>query len=119
MSEQATAAARVPLDEQIKEVEREIRHRARLYPKWIESGRYKQDTADTKLAAVRAAHDTLMWLEANLDWIKPEAARRQREKRLRNEADALRDHPAVDAVLGAFPDAQIDDVRPIVPGVEV
>ena len=108
-----TGTQRVPLDEQIKEVEREIRHRARLYPKWVDAGRYKQDTANAKLAAMRGAHDSLMWLEANLHWIKPEAERRLHDKRLKSEADALRDHSAVGAVMDAFPDAEITDVRAI------
>lgn len=108
---QHTQRQRVPLDEQIREVEREIRQRARLYPEWIAKGRYKPETAEAKLAAMRAAHDTLMWLEANIDWIKLEAARRAHEKRLAAEADSLREHPAVQTVFDAFPDATISDVR--------
>lgn len=103
----------IPLDEQIREVEREIRQRARLYPKWVEDGRYKQDTADAKLATMRAVHDTLMWLEQNRDWIRSEAERRLLAERLRAEADSLRDEPAVATLLDAFPGAEITDVRNI------
>lgn len=113
MSSTNGTAARVSLDEQIKEVEREIRQRARLYPKWVEAGRYKQDTAEAKLAAMRGAHESLMWLDANLHWIKPEAERRLQDRRLKSEADELRDHPAVGAVMDAFADAEITDVRTI------
>ena len=99
------APAKIPLSEQIVEIEREIRQRARVYPKWVSEGRYKRETADAKLAAIRAAHDTLIWLETNMDWIRAEAQRRLREARLAAEAESLREHPAVAAVLDEFPGA--------------
>lgn len=102
---------RALLEEQIKEVEREIRQRARVYPKWVEEGRYKPETAEMKLATMRDVHDTLMWLEANLSWIKPQAVRRAREKRFAAEAEALLDHPAVSAVMDAFQGAEITEIR--------
>jgi hypothetical protein len=103
--------ARVPLAEQIAEVEREIRQRCRVYPKWVADGRYKPETADAKLAALRAAQSTLVWLEQNEHWIRPQAQRRAADARLAAEAEALRGHPAVTAVFDAFPDAAIADVR--------
>lgn len=100
--------APVPLSEQIAEVEREIRQRCRVYPKLVADGRYKQETADAKLAAMRATQSTLIWLEANEGWVRTEAVRR----RAAAEADAaLRSHPAVAAVLAEFPDATIAAVR--------
>lgn len=114
-------APRVPLAAQIEEVEREIRQRARIYPKWVADGRYKQDTADAKLAAMRAVQSTLMWLERFRDDIhalhtrlKSEAVAgraAERQSRLDSELAALRAHPAVKAVLDEFPDAVIDTVR--------
>lgn len=104
----AAAADCTPtLREAIEEIEREIRHRCRLYPEWVRSGRYKIETAAAKLAALRRAQTQLAWVEHNLDWIKAEAERRRRDVRLAAEAQALRDEPAVSAVLDAFPDAEI------------
>lgn len=111
--EQAISAIAGPIlaDEQIAEVEREIRQRMRLYPEWINKGRYKLDTAARKVAVLRRVRDTLAWLANNRDWIDAEHKRRQRDARLLAEADELRSDPAVGAVLGAFPDARIDEIR--------
>jgi transcription elongation GreA/GreB family factor len=105
----------IPLNEQIAEVEREIRMRARVYPDWIEKKRLKPETAETKLAALRAAQSTLMWLERNMAWIKPEAQRRAMLARQQKELDeieaaeraAVLTAPAVQAVLEVFPDATV------------
>lgn len=116
----------IPLTEQTVEVEREIRQRSRLHPKWVADGRYKAETAEAKLAAMRAAHTTLMWLDANMAWIKPEAERRLADRnaasgRLRGaesdaaERESLRDDPAVAAVLEEFPGAEIAGIRDITP----
>jgi len=85
------------LADQIVEVEKEIRDRGRLL----------QETADAKLAALRAVQTTLTWLDANMHWIKPEAERRRAARRLEMEAASLREHPAVAPVLEAFPDASV------------
>lgn len=100
MTETERTTDRTPLAEQIAEVEREIRQRARCYPKWVEQGRYLQATADRKLAALRDVQSTLIWLEANLGWIRPEAERRRELRDVCTE-------PAVAAVLAEFPDARI------------
>ncbi len=55
---------RAPLAAQIAEVARECDVRARVYPRWIESGRLKPEDAARKLAAMRAALVTLMEAEA-------------------------------------------------------
>ena len=102
--------ARVPLADQIVEVEKEVRDRARRYPDLVARGRYLQDTADRKLDAMRGVQTTLMWLDANMHWIKPEAARRLKEQRLAAEAEELRSHPAVAPVIEEFPGAEISRV---------
>lgn len=103
--------AHVPLAEQIVEVEKEVRDRARRYPDLVARGRYLPDTAERKLEAMRGVQTTLTWLEANMHWIKPEAAQRLKEQHLAAEADALRAHPAVSEVLDTFPGAKISRVR--------
>lgn len=112
-AQQSTKRQRAPLSDQIIEVEREIRQRVRIYPKWVEDGRYKKETAELKLNTLRDVHDTLMWLEANIEWIKPAAIQRTREKRLAAEAASLRDDPAVAAVIDAFPGAEITNITEI------
>src|SRR5690606_36093170 len=69
-------SAPIPLAEQIVEVEREVRNRARRYPDLVAKGRLTQAVADSKLAALRAVQSTLTWLDRHEHWIKPEAERR-------------------------------------------
>lgn len=92
----------IPLADQIVEVEREIRNRARLYPEWIEKGRLTQAVADQKLAALRAVQSTLTWLDHNEHWIRTEAKRRAAAAR--TVAD-LEEDEAARLVRQAFPDA--------------
>jgi hypothetical protein len=44
----------VPLSDQIKCAEREVALRKRAYPKWVQSGRMKRETADYEIAAMEA-----------------------------------------------------------------
>lgn len=108
----------VPLADQIVEIEKTVRDRARRYPDLVARGRLLPPTAERKLEAMRAAQSTLVWLEANLHWIRPEAERRVKARALAAEAETLRDHPAAREVLVAFPGAEIASVRPL-PGSNV
>ena len=50
------------LDAQMREVEREIRQRERVYPRWVADGRMTQAAADRQLGVMRAVLNTLtMW----------------------------------------------------------
>ena len=49
----------IPIDEQVKCVEREIGMRERVYPRWIEAKRMTQKKADQELEAMRAVLETL------------------------------------------------------------
>ena len=49
----------VPIDDQVKCVEREISMRERVYPRWIEAKRMTQKKADQEIEAMRAVLDTL------------------------------------------------------------
>lgn len=49
----------VSMLDQIKCVRREISMRERVYPRWIEQGKLKQEVADRELAHMRAVLDTL------------------------------------------------------------
>lgn len=57
----------IPLDEQIKCVERELALRLRVYPKWIKDGRMNEATADKEFARMQAVHRTLTILRRRLD----------------------------------------------------
>jgi hypothetical protein len=49
----------IALDAQVREVEREIALRRRVYPRWIESGRLTQSAADRQIAVMQAVLETL------------------------------------------------------------
>ena len=53
----------VTLEQQIACVKREIGMRQRVYPRWVESGKMKQDAADREIAAMKAVHETLIALQ--------------------------------------------------------
>ena len=44
----------ITLDEMIREVEREIALRRRVYPNWIASGRLKRDKAERQIKVMEA-----------------------------------------------------------------
>lgn len=48
------------IEEQIKEVKREIRLRHACYPKWVQSGRMKPEQAEHGIAAMEAVLETLV-----------------------------------------------------------
>ena len=49
----------VDLAKQIACIEREIGFRGRVYPRWVASGKMKQEKADYEIAAMRAVLETL------------------------------------------------------------
>lgn len=49
----------VPLTSQIAEVEREIKHRERVYPRWVDAGKMPKATAERQIATMRAVLATL------------------------------------------------------------
>ena len=53
----------IPLADQIRCVGREIGLRRNVYPKWVASGRMKQQDADREIAAMEAVLATLKGLE--------------------------------------------------------
>lgn len=57
----------ITLDDQIKCVRRELAMRQRVYPRWVEQSKMKQDAADRELATMQAVHDTLTKLKTFAD----------------------------------------------------
>jgi hypothetical protein len=58
----ATELFRVRLDEAIREVERELYQRQRLYSEWVRSRRMSRLTADSQMNRLEAARDFLIEL---------------------------------------------------------
>lgn len=52
----------VPIATQVACVEREIELRKRVYPRWVESGRLKQEKADEEIRRMEAVRDSLVRL---------------------------------------------------------
>ncbi len=49
----------VSIEEQIAEVEREIKLREHVYPRWVAEKKMRQEKADKCMAAMRAVLETL------------------------------------------------------------
>lgn len=52
----------IPLSDQIACVTRELGMRRRVYPRWIESGRMRQEESDREIARMEAVLATLQGL---------------------------------------------------------
>ena len=61
--------AKIPLEQQIAEVGRELGLRRNVYPGMVARGRMTQGEADMHLARLDAAYSTLKWLQANRAWV--------------------------------------------------
>jgi hypothetical protein len=59
-------SAKFSLAQQIEEIERELRLRAEVYPRWIASGKMKKSVADYHMDRMRAVFDTLKRIEMKL-----------------------------------------------------
>lgn len=49
----------ITIDDQIASVKREISMRHRVYPRWVDTGKMRQDEADREIAAMNAVLATL------------------------------------------------------------
>ena len=56
----------VSLERQIECVEREIRMRARVYPRWVKAGKLNADAAQEESAAMQAVLQTLLQLRRRM-----------------------------------------------------
>lgn len=108
-----------PLAEQIDEVAREVRQRQRVYPRFVDEGRYKKETAEKKLADLIAAHGTLLFLQKYADPIKALIRTLQQFNPYEgkiipdNVIEDLLADSRVREVMDVFPGAVITDVRPM------
>ncbi|WP_150103203.1 hypothetical protein [Hyphomicrobium denitrificans] len=114
----AATLPRPTIEDQRDEVAREIRQRERLYPEWVQKGRYKPETADKKIRDIRAAHASLAFLAQYAEGIRLVIKVLQRVKRFGpasddtiisdSEAEDMLRQPAVRALVEAFPNGKVE-----------
>lgn len=102
----------VPIQDQVAEVEREVRNREHLYPVLISKGRLKEDTAEVKLRDLQAAAATLRVIAEHADGLR-ELLKALRAQVGEEEKMRLTQHPAVVEVLKTFPDAVLTAISPL------
>jgi len=59
-----------PIDEQIAEVKRELALRENVYPSFVARARMTQAEADQHMSRLKAALQTLLWVEKNIDLLR-------------------------------------------------
>lgn len=102
---------KVPLADLIAVAERELSMRYRVYPGLVKAGKMTQEAADFEIASMRAMRDILRLFAEHEAAVRATLVHEIHCRRMAAEAAALRNHPAVETVLDAFPDAEITDVR--------
>lgn len=94
----------VSLSDQITCIEREIGMRERVYPAWIDKKKMTPDKAASEIEGMRAVLKTLKSLQRFEAPIRATI-------RTELEREKMSKHPAVKAVLDAFPGAYVEEVR--------
>ncbi len=60
---------KIPIEQQISEVQRELALRRNVYPGFVARGKMRQGEADEHIARLEAVLTTLMWLRDNRAWV--------------------------------------------------
>lgn len=60
---------KIPLEQQIAEVGRELGLRRNVYPSFVARGKMTQEEADDHIARLDAVYSTLKWLQTNRAWV--------------------------------------------------
>ena len=60
----------ISLNQQIEEIDYELRMRAGAYPRWVSAGKIRKSEAEFHVARLEAARATLRWLQDNEAKIK-------------------------------------------------
>lgn len=115
----------IPIADQLAEVEREVRDRERRYPDRVARGRLKPETAERKLAEMRAVAATIRFISRHaaglrelvtalrlIDADTDPAAVAEMSDEMRQALLAV---PAVAAVLEEWPEAELVGIRPTAP----
>lgn len=111
--------ARVPIAVQVAEVERELVMRDRVYPRLVAGGQLMDHEARERIRDLQAALATLRTVQRHADGLRRLVAWLQAvdldpgETPASDELEGLRRHPAVAALLEAFPGADLRDAGPV------
>ena len=73
----------IPIEEQIAELDRELKLREKVYPRWITAGKLSKENADQQIARLTAARETLLTVDAGL-LREADAVRRDEANRVLN-----------------------------------
>ena len=69
------------IDQQIEEVQVELKFRSEVFPRLVRSGKMRQSEADYRTARMEAVLETLKWNKENrphvIDWIKNRPAKKE------------------------------------------
>ncbi|MGE0022479.1 MAG: hypothetical protein AB7S70_02480 [Hyphomicrobium sp.] len=99
--------AHVPILEQIEDAKATLAHRYRSCSTRVRTGQMSQADADREIARARAIRNTLIVVAQHAPAFRA-VLEAKRQRRIENdEIDAIRQHPAVQHVLAAFPDADV------------
>lgn len=103
--------AKVSLREQADEASRELAMRHRVYPGLVKRGKMSAAESAVAIDRMRAIRDTLRLFAEHEDAIRAALAAAIQRRREAEEIASLSEHPAVQAVLDVFPDAEVAAVR--------
>ncbi len=113
------SARRIPIERQVEEIEKEVGRRANVYPRLVERGQMTDFEADECNAAMAAALASLRIIAEHreglrklIGWLRA-ADLQPSEVPDPAELEALRNTPAIAALLEAFPEAKIESVLPV------
>lgn len=56
---------KISLNQQIEEIERELKMRRSVYPRWVSAGKLRRGEAEYQIARMEAAKATLEWMRDN------------------------------------------------------
>lgn len=94
-------AVKIPIETQVRAADADLAHREKEYPGLVANGRMTREQADADLAIRRAIVATLVLVQRFEHPIRETCMRRLADIR------AIDQHPAVEAIREAFPDAEI------------
>ena len=62
--------SKISIDQQIDEVDRELKKRVEVYPRQVSSGKLRQSIADYQVKRMEAVKATLEWVRDNQDALR-------------------------------------------------
>lgn len=99
--------ARIPIADQIETARSRLHETHKACERDVRFGRLTRAEADRHIATARAIRDTLVTVAEHREEFASLIRAKAQRARDNEEIDALRERPAVAAVLAAFPDAEI------------